>query len=115
MAKLIEPPRPPRRGAAQELKSQLALELMLNVFAIGAAAVVLRCLLLSVGITDRYWIGATILGPTDLLVSRLMILPGADLTLVGRMTLIDVTLLACVVLVPIGILARPARTRSSLQ
>jgi hypothetical protein len=109
--KPIEPPRSPRRGSAQELKSQLALELALNAYAIVGALVIVRCLLLSLGIGDRLWIGAAVLGPTDALVRPLAILPGSGFALVGHLTTADVTLLAAIVIFPIGILARPSRSR----
>jgi hypothetical protein len=114
MPKPIEPPRSPRRGTAQELKSQLALELALNGYAVVGAAILLRCLLLSLGVGDRLWIGSAILSPTDILVRPLAILPGADFELAGHLTLADATLLAAIVLVPIGIVARPLRSRGPI-
>jgi hypothetical protein len=114
MPKAIEPPKPPRRGAAQELKSQLGLELALNGYAVVGAAILLRCLLLSVGVNDRLWIGSAVLAPTDILVRPLAILPGADFEFAGHLTLADATLLAVIVLVPIGIVARPLRPREPM-
>ncbi len=114
MAKPIDPPRPPRRGAAQEVNSQLALKIALHVFAIGGAAVILRCLLLSLAIDERLWIGASILQRTDILLRPFSFLPGADYRLVGNLSLADATLLAGVLLVPIGILARPIRSRKPM-
>jgi hypothetical protein len=114
MPKPIEPPRAPRRGTAQEQKSQLGLELALNAYAVLGAAIVLRCLLLSLGVSDRLWIGSAVLSPTDILVRPLAILPGSGFELVGHLTLADATLLAGVVLVPIGIVARPARSRAPI-
>src|SRR5262245_66110775 len=86
MPKPIEPPRSPRRGAAQELKSQLALELALNAYAILGALVILRCLMLSLGVDDRLWIGSAVLGPTDILVRPFTMLPGSGFDLVGHLT-----------------------------
>lgn len=114
MPKPIEPPRSPRRGSAQELKSQLGLELALNAYAVVGAAVILRCLLLGLGIGDRLWIGSAILGPTDVLVKPLALLPGSGFVLVGRLTMADATLLAAIVLIPIGIVARPSRSREPI-
>jgi hypothetical protein len=111
MPKPIEPPRSPRRGSAQELKSQLALELALNAYAVVGAAIILRCLLLSLRLDNRLWIGSVILGPTDLIVMPFDFLPGSGFDLVGRLSMADVTLLAAVVLFPIGIIARPSRPR----
>jgi hypothetical protein len=110
--KPIDPPRSPRRGSAQELKSQLALELALNAYAVVGAAIVFRCLLLSLGVDEGVWIGSVFLQPTNVLVRPLSVLPGAEFELIGHLTLADATLLAMVILVPIGIVARPARSRS---
>ncbi len=114
MPKPIDPPRSPRRGAAQELKSQLALELALNAYAVVGAAILLRCLLLSLRVSDRLWIGSAVLRPTGILARPVTVLPGSNLELVGNLTLADATLLAVIVLVPIGIVARPLRSRASI-
>lgn len=114
MAKPIDPPRPPRRGAAQEFNSQLALKIALHIFAIGGAAIVLRSLLLSLAIDQRLWIGSSILQRTDLFVRPFSFVPGADYRLVGNLSLADATLLAGVLMVPIGILARPIRSREPI-
>jgi hypothetical protein len=114
MPKPIEPPRSPRRGSAQELKSQLALELTLNAYALVGAVIILRCLLLSLGIGDRLWIGSAILGPTDIMVKPISLLPGSGFTLVGHLSTADATLLAGIVLLPIGIVARPSRSRNPI-
>jgi hypothetical protein len=114
VAKPIDPPRAPRRGAAQEFKSQLALELALNAFAIGGAAIIIRCLLLSLEVDERLWIGASIIQRTDILLRPFSFLPGADYQIVGNLSLADATLLAGVLLVPIGILARPIRRRQPI-
>lgn len=114
MPKPIEPPRSPRRGSAQELKPQLALELVLNAYAVLGAVVFLRCLLLSLGIGDRLWIGAAILAPTRMMVKPITFLPGSGFDLVGRLTMADATLLAAIVLFPIGIVARPSNSREPI-
>ena len=114
MPKPIEPPRSPRRGGAQELKSQLALELALNGYAVFGAAIVLRCLLLSLAIGDQLWIGSTVLGTTNVFARPFTFLPGSDFSIVGRLTLADATLLAAVALVPVGIVARPVKAREPI-
>jgi hypothetical protein len=112
--KPVKPPRSPRRGTAEELKSQLALELALNGYAVIGAAIILRCLLLILRIDDRLWIGSAIIGPTNIMVRPFAILPGSDFVLIGRLTLADATLLAGIVLVPIGIIARSSRSREPI-
>lgn len=107
MSKVIEPPR--LRGGSQEIKSQVALEIMLNVFAVVGAAVILRSLLLTIGVNERLWLGETIYRFTDPLVLPLTILPGSGFTILRSLTLADLTLLACVVLFPLGLYARGAK------
>jgi hypothetical protein len=114
MPKPIEPPRSPRRGSAQELKSQLALELALNCYAGVGAVIILRCLLLGLGIGHRLWIGSAILGPTEMMVKPFRLLPGSGFELVGHLSLADATLLAGIVLLPIGVVALPARSREPI-
>jgi len=114
MARSIEPPRAPRRTAVQELKSQLALELALHAYAVLGATVILRCLLLSLGIDDRLWVGGLALRLSDPLVLPLTLLPGSNHELVGRLTLADATVLAVLALVPIAMIARPRSVRGTL-
>lgn len=112
MAKIIDPPRPsrpPRRGAAQEFKSQLALELALNALAIVGAAIIARCFVLTLSLDERLWLGSTLIQRTDIVVTPFSIVPGSDFRLLGNLSLVDATLLAIVFLIPIGFLARPAR------
>jgi hypothetical protein len=114
MAKPIEPPRSPQRLGVQELKSQLALELALNAYAVAGAIILVRCLLLSLGIDERLWIGHAVIASTDIVALPFSKLPGGGYEVVGRLTLADATLLAAVVLFPIGILALPVRPRIPL-
>jgi hypothetical protein len=109
VARPVEPPRPPRRGAAQELQSQIFLEILIHAYAIGGAFVLLRCLLLSFSIDKNYWIGSMILGITDLIADPLHRLPGSGSVVIGDLTLVDLTLLAGVAMFPIGIYALPRR------
>lgn len=101
MSNVIEPPR--LRSGSQEIRSQVALEIVLNLYALVGAAVLIRSVLLSLDVSDRVWIGRTVYGLTDLLVLPLKILPGADRVVVGALTLADATVLAGVVLMPLGL------------
>ena len=108
---MIELPRP-RRGAPQVVRSQVALELCLNLYALLGVAIVARCLLLALGVDRRLWIGGLVYRLTDPLALPLTLLPGAARTLVGELALPDLTLLALLVLIPLGALARgPRRPR----
>lgn len=107
MSNVIEPPR--IRGASQEIRSQVALVLLLNAYAVIGAAMVLRCLLRALGVSDRIWLGDFVYGWTGLLVRPLEFLPGAGFEVHRALTVADLTLLAGVVLFPLGIYARGAR------
>lgn len=102
---MIELPRP-RRGNGQEERSQVLLEICLNLYALVAAAVVARALLLILGIDRRVWIGAITYRVTGPLAKPLAMLPGAGTRMIGNATLADCTLVALAVLVPLGILVR---------
>ena len=105
MVRRIEPPpRPNRPGSAQEFRSQVALELLLNAYAIGGALIVFRALLKSLRVDRQLWVGRAIYGVTNLIARPLSLFPGADKTIVGDLTLADATLLAGVVLFPLGLL-----------
>lgn len=107
---MIELPRP-RPGAPLVMRSQIALELCLNLYALLGVAIFARCLLLALGVDRRLWIGALVYRATDLLALPLTLLPGASRTLIGDAALPDLTLLALLVLVPLGALALAPRRR----
>jgi hypothetical protein len=105
------PPRPQRPGATQGIRSQVALELVLNAYAIGGALILFRSLLKSLEVDRQLWVGGAIYGITNLIVRPMSIIPGAETTLLGDLTVADATLLAGVVLFPLGLLIFGARTR----
>ena len=105
---MIEPPRLRRRGP-QVQRSQLALELALNAYALFGALVLVRLILLLLGVDDRVWIGETIYGVTDPFFWPLTRLPGGTRRLVGDVTLPDVTMVALLALVPLGLMARAGK------
>ena len=92
------------KSSPQEARSQLAMELMLTVYALVGAVVVLRSLLLAIGVNNELWIGGAVYGASSLLAAPLSALPGSSFELVGNLTVSDVTLLAGVVLFPIVLL-----------
>ena len=106
------PPHPQRPGAAQEIRSQVALELILNAYAVGGALILFRGLLKSLEVDRQLWVGAAIYGVTNLVARPLGLIPGADRTLIGDLTVADATLLAGVVLFPLGLLIYGARAKS---
>ncbi len=102
---------PGQTGGAQEIRSQVALELMLNAYAAGSALVVLRTLLLALGVDKHLWIGRAIYGPSRLLIMPFSFVPGSGLEIVGRLTLADATIFAAVLLVPLGMLVLGERRK----
>lgn len=100
----VPPPRPSRAGSSQEIRSQLALELLLNAYAIGGALIVFRGLLKTLKVSSDRWVGAAIYGATDLIAFPLTKLPGSEREIAGGLELADATLLALVVLFPLGLL-----------
>jgi hypothetical protein len=85
------------------MRSQLALELILNAYAVGGAVVIFRALLKSLGVDTRLWVGEAIYGVTGQFVRPLTLLPGAGTVIAGDLTLADATLVAMVVLFPLGL------------
>ncbi|MGI8477926.1 MAG: hypothetical protein ACR2OO_16385 [Thermomicrobiales bacterium] len=101
--------RPERPGSPQEAQSQIALELVLNLYAVLGALVVVRSLLLALRVDDRVWIGRSIYGVTRLIEKPFTYVPGSAREILGNFTLADLTLLAGVILFPLGILAAKGR------
>ena len=99
------PPRPPA-DAGQGTSSQIALEIVINLYAAVAVLFLARAVLLVGDVDGRVWIGRLIYRFTDPVVAPLRLLSGADRTFVGRFSLADLTLLAIVVLIPLGLSLR---------
>lgn len=102
-SRFTPPPKP--RPESQEIRSQLALEVLLHVYAIGGALILFRGLLKALRVEDTLWVGAAIYGITEPLARPISMLPAAGSTVVGELTLADATLVALVVLFPLGLLA----------
>jgi hypothetical protein len=102
---------PGQTGDVQEIRSQVALELLLTAYAAGAALVMLRTLLLMLGVDKHLWIGRAIYGPSRVLIAPFNFVPGADLELIGHLTLADATIFAGVILFPLGMLALGERRK----
>ena len=96
------------------MRSQVALELLLSSYAAGAALVMLRTLLLTLGVDRHLWIGRAIYGPSRLLIAPFTVVPGAGLEVVGHLTLADATIFAGVILFPLGMLAMRRSVRQPL-
>lgn len=99
---MIDPSLRNRRRAGT---SQLPMELLLTAYAVVAAIILLRTLLVAMEVTDRIWIGALIYGMTDHVTVLLDRLPGATTPIMWNLSVSDLTLLAPVVLFPLGLIA----------
>jgi hypothetical protein len=102
-----------RRRIQMSTRSQLATELLLTCFAVVGSIIVLRTVLVMLDITDRIWIGEFVYGLTRPVTRILGFLPGADREIYRNLTTVDVTLLACLCLFLLGVIAT-GRGRDSL-
>lgn len=105
---MIDPALRQRRRAGT---SQLAMELVLTAYAAISAIILLRTVLVAMDVTDRIWIGSFVFGLTDRFTSLLDKLPGASTEIVLNLSVSDLTLLAPVVLFPLGLIATGGRNR----
>lgn len=101
----------PETAPVQEARSQAAITLAILAYAAGGALVLARALLLAIGLDDTFWAGDLIVGSTDLIFSPLSRLPIAATAVVSNLTLLDLTAVVGVVMVPIGLLAFGSRQR----
>src|SRR5687768_15585081 len=102
-------PGPGRRRT--ESNSQIPVILMLNGFAAVGALFISRAVLKTLEISEQYWVGRQIFRATDPFASFLELIPGADRTLTGDLTLADATLVIALVLFPLGVLGFGDRRR----
>jgi len=100
-----------RRRRANTARSQLATELLMVTYSVIAAAILFRTVLVALGISDRVWLGEFVFGLTAPVTDVLASFPGATRMVFSRLTLLDVTLLAAVVLFPLGVIATGDRDR----
>ena len=98
-------PRPPG-GPGQGTSSQIALEVVVNLYAAIAVLFVARAVLLIGDVDSRVWIGRTIYRFTDPLVVPFGFIPGADRAFIGKFGLADFTILAIVILIPLSLALR---------
>lgn len=98
--------------AGQGTSSQIALEVIVNLYAAFAVLFVARGVLLIGAVDGRVWTGRFIYRFTDPLVAPIRMLPGADRVFVGQLSLADLTLLAVVVLIPLGLSLRRGTVNS---
>lgn len=104
---MMQPMSPP--GGSQGTSSQVALEVVVNLYAAFAVVFVARAVLLIGDVDSRVWIGRFVYRFTDPLVAPLRLVPGADRTFTGAFELADFTVLALLALVPLGFSLRRGR------
>lgn len=97
------PVRPPT-VSTRELRSQIALELLLNGYALAGTLVIFRALFKALQVSQQRWLGSLVYGITGIVADRLLRIPNAKTTIIGDMTLVDLSLLAGVFLFPLGLL-----------
>jgi hypothetical protein len=95
--------RPMRQN--QTLRSHVATEVLLNAYAVVATAIVLRLVLEVFGVSNRVWFGGIVYRVTDPLVNAMAVFPGARRPVLGPLTMVDATLVALVILFPLGLVA----------
>lgn len=105
---MIEHPEVRRR--VQEQRSQVALEVLLVVYALLATIVLIRSTLVLLRISDRVWVGSLIYGLTSPVTEPLSMIPGFNQALLGSFTMVDLILLGMVVLFPLGMIATGGRS-----
>lgn len=101
----------PETTPVQEARSQTAITLAILVYAVGGALSLVRALLLVVGLDATFWAGDLVIGTTDLVFGPLSRLPIAATVVISHLTLLDLTAVVGVVMVPIGLLAFGSRQR----
>ena len=80
-------------------------------YSVAAAAILFRTVLVLFGVSDRVWLGAFVYRLFQPVTDILAQLPGASRGVLGRLSLLDVTLLAIVVLFPLGVIATGGKDR----
>lgn len=100
---------PQARQRIQDERSQVAMEVLLVIYAVLATIVLIRTVLVLIGITDRIWIGSFIFGITAPVTDVLALVPGFTRELLGPLTMIELILLGLVVLFPLGLISTSGR------
>ncbi len=98
-----------RRIRAAEQRSWSVTLAVLNVYAVIAAIIVLRTVLVAFGATESIWMGRFIYGLTSRVTDVLAALPGATREIWGPFTMVDISLVGLVLLFPLGLVASSGR------
>lgn len=102
----------PSTDSGQGTSSQIALEVVVNLYAAIAVLVVARSVLLIGAVDGRVWIGRFVYRFTDPIVAPLRLLPESNRAFAGQFSLADLTLLAVTILIPLGLSLRRGTAES---
>jgi len=104
------------QSGRSEFRQRALLEIGLWMYAVLSALIVARIVILAFNVQGNVWVVQFIESITDIFVRPLQSLPGSSKTIVGNLTLTDVTLLTFIVVVPLFLMAigKSRRHRSSL-
>lgn len=94
-----------RRRHVSETRSYALAIVVSNVYALVAAVIVLRSVLVAFDATESIWMGRFVFGMTSRFTDLLEMLPGATREIWGPFTVIDISLLGLVLLFPLGVVA----------
>jgi hypothetical protein len=94
-----------RRRRVSETRSYALTIVVFNVYALIAAVIVLRSVLVAFDATESIWMGRFVFGMTSRLTDPLETLPGATREILGPFSVIDISLLGLVLLFPLGVIA----------
>jgi hypothetical protein len=104
------------RSGRFDSRSRVLFEIGLWLYAVASGIIVTRTIVLALDVSGEIWIVKFVRTLTGPIVDILQRLPGGDATIVGAMTLADVTLLVFVGIVPLMLIAfgRPSAGRKQL-
>lgn len=108
---MIQQPVQPRRGTIDVARSSLAIEILLNIYAVVFVSMLARTLLLAASVVPTLKLSSWIYRLTDPLVRPFELLPGANATVFADLMLPDATVLVFLMLVPLAPLARATGNR----
>lgn len=103
---MIQQPVQPRRGTIAVARSSLAVEILLNIYAVVSVIVLARILLLAASVVPTLPLSSWIYGLTDPLVRPFELLPGANTKVFADVMLPDATVVVLLLLVPLAALAQ---------
>ena len=103
------------RAASSDASSQIALEIIIYLYALFCVVVVARIALHIGAVDSRVWIGHLVYRFTDPLANPFQLLPGANRDLIGTLNLPDLTILAIAILIPLGLSLRRSSDEPGLD